>query len=46
MSFDTIIKNGTVVTAIDTYDADVAITNGKIAAVEGPGFAIPSGVLS
>jgi dihydropyrimidinase len=33
MSFDTIIKNGTVVTAIDTYAADVAITNGKIAAI-------------
>jgi dihydropyrimidinase len=33
MSFDTVIKNGTVVTAIDTYTADVAITNGKIAAI-------------
>jgi dihydropyrimidinase len=33
MSFDTIIKNGTVVTAIDTYVADVAIANGKIAAI-------------
>jgi dihydropyrimidinase len=33
MSFDTIIKNGTVVTAIDTYAADVAISNGKIAAI-------------
>jgi dihydropyrimidinase len=33
MSFDTIIRNGSVVTATDTYVADVAITNGKIAAV-------------
>ena len=33
MAFDTIIKNGTVVTATDTYIADVAITNGKISAV-------------
>ena len=33
MSFDTIIKNGFVVTATDTYKADVAITNGKIAAI-------------
>ncbi len=33
MSFDTIIKNGSVVTATDTYKADVAITNGKVAAI-------------
>ncbi len=33
MSFDTVIKNGSVVTATDTYKADVAIANGKIAAV-------------
>ncbi len=33
MGFDTIIKNGTVVTATDTYIADVAIANGKISAV-------------
>jgi dihydropyrimidinase len=33
MTFDTIIKNGTVVTATDTYAADVGITNGKIAAI-------------
>ncbi len=33
MSFDTIIKNGSVVTATDTYKADVAIANGKIAAI-------------
>lgn len=33
MGFDTVIKNGTVVTAIDTYPADIAIENGKIAAI-------------
>ena len=33
MGFDTIIKNGTVVTATDTYIADVAIANGKISAL-------------
>ncbi len=33
MAFDTVIKNGTVVTATDTCIADVAITNGKISAV-------------
>src|SRR5579871_739484 len=33
MSFDTIIRNGSVVTATDTYVADVAISNGKIAAM-------------
>jgi dihydropyrimidinase len=33
MSFDTIIRNGSVVTATDTYVADVAITNGKIATI-------------
>jgi dihydropyrimidinase len=38
MSFDTIIKNGSVVTATDTYTADVAITNGKVA-VLGTGLA-------
>ncbi len=27
---DTIIKNGTVVTATDTFKADVGISNGKI----------------
>src|SRR5215470_8729975 len=30
MSFDALIKNGTVVTATDTYAADVAIVDGKI----------------
>ena len=30
---DTIIKNGTIVTAIDKYKADVGIKNGKISAI-------------
>ena len=33
MGFDTIIANGRVVTATDTYAADVAISDGKIAAI-------------
>src|SRR5438874_7313061 len=33
MGFDTIIVNGRVVTATDTYASDVAITDGKIAAI-------------
>src|SRR6478752_4220994 len=33
MGFDTIVRNGSVVTATDTYKADVAITNGKIVAI-------------
>src|SRR5579885_3723068 len=33
MRFDTIIKNGSVVTATDTYNADVAICDGKVAAI-------------
>ena len=33
MRFDTVIKNGTVVTATDTYASDVGITGGKIAAI-------------
>src|ERR1700726_1340508 len=33
MSFDTIIVNGRVVTATDTYTSDVAISNGKITAL-------------
>ena len=33
MGFDTIIKNGSVVTATDTFTADVAISNGKITAI-------------
>ena len=41
MSFDTIIKNGSVITATDTYKADVAIENGKIAAI-GNGLPVES----
>jgi len=33
MGFDTIIRNGSVVTATDTYVADVATENGKISAI-------------
>jgi dihydropyrimidinase len=33
MGFDTIIKNGSVVTAIDTYTADLGITDGKVSAI-------------
>ncbi len=33
MAFDTLIVNGTVVTATDTYPADVAIMDGKIVAI-------------
>src|SRR5436305_66092 len=33
MAFDTLIVNGTVVTATDTYPADVAISGGKITAI-------------
>src|SRR5437868_6310976 len=33
MSFDTLIVNGTVATATDTYAADVAITGGKVVAI-------------
>ena len=33
MGFDTLIANGRVVTATDTYTSDVAIANGKIAAL-------------
>jgi dihydropyrimidinase len=33
MGFDTIITNGSVVTATDTYAGDVAISGGKVAAV-------------
>src|SRR5436309_15955346 len=38
MAFDTLIVNGTVVTATDTYVADVAISDGKITAI-GQGLA-------
>jgi dihydropyrimidinase len=33
MSFDTIIRNGSIVTATDTYQADVAIANAKVTAI-------------
>src|SRR3954465_8209333 len=33
MSFDTMIVNGTVATATDTYVADVAINGGKVVAI-------------
>src|SRR5580704_1729532 len=33
MSFDTIITNGRVVTAVDTYASDLAISHGKITAI-------------
>ncbi|GAC1394779.1 MAG: dihydropyrimidinase [Polyangiales bacterium] len=39
MSHRTLIQGGTVVTAVDTYAADVAIVDGKIAAIFGPGAA-------
>src|ERR1700693_2511111 len=38
MGFDTIITNGNVVTATDTYQADVAIENGRVVAL---GSALP-----
>ncbi len=33
MRFDTVIRNGTVVTAIDTYASDIGILDGKISAI-------------
>jgi dihydropyrimidinase len=33
MSFDTLIVNGTVVTATDTFAADIGIVGGKVAAL-------------
>ncbi|HEV2467683.1 MAG TPA: dihydropyrimidinase [Candidatus Sulfotelmatobacter sp.] len=39
MGFDTVIQDGSVVTATDTYKADVAISGGKIAAI---GNALPT----
>ncbi len=33
MSFDTLVRNGTIVTATDTYAADLAIAGGKITAI-------------
>jgi dihydropyrimidinase len=38
----TLIEGGTVVTAVDTYAADIAIVDGRIAAIFGPGAA-PAG---
>jgi dihydropyrimidinase len=37
----TLIQGGTVVTAVDTYAADVAVVDGKIAAIFAPGMAPP-----
>jgi dihydropyrimidinase len=33
LAFDTIIRNGTIVTASDTYVADIGIANEKISAI-------------
>ena len=33
MGFDTVITNGTVVTATDTYKADVAVEGGRVVAM-------------
>jgi dihydropyrimidinase len=33
MAFDTIIANGTIATAVDTYNADIGIIDGKIIAI-------------
>ena len=33
MSYDTIIRGGTVVTATNTFEADIAISDGTIAAI-------------
>src|ERR1700690_4291792 len=33
MRFDTVIKNGTVVTAMDTYASDIGISDGRITAI-------------
>ena len=38
--FDTVIRHGTVVTASDTFEADVGITDGKIQAI---GRGLPAG---
>ncbi|MGD0697201.1 MAG: dihydropyrimidinase [Terriglobia bacterium] len=39
MNFDTIIKNGIVATAVDTFPADIGISNGKVVAI---GQALPA----
>src|SRR5712692_4047743 len=33
MRFDTVIKNGTIVTATDTYASDLGISDGRISAI-------------
>jgi dihydropyrimidinase len=33
MRFDTVVRNGTIVTATDTYASDIGIENGKITAI-------------
>src|SRR5216683_5511880 len=33
MRFDTVIKNGTIVTATDTYASDIGISGGRISAI-------------
>ncbi len=33
MRFDTVLRNGTIVTATDTYASDLGITDGKVAAI-------------
>jgi len=33
MRFDTVVRNGTIVTATDTYPSDIGICNGRIAAI-------------
>jgi len=33
MRFDTVIRNGTVVTATDTYASDIGISGGRITAI-------------
>ncbi len=33
MRFDTVIRNGTIVTATDTYVSDVGIVDGKISVI-------------
>src|SRR3984893_13837984 len=36
MRFDTVVRNGTVVTATDTYASDLGVSNGRIAAIANP----------
>ena len=38
--FDTLIRHGTIVTASDTFEADIGITDGKIQAI---GRKLPAG---